>query len=145
MIVRRHNIPEIERELEATIWWMDERSKLSTNTNDVLRHTTQTAPAYVNEILYRLDVNTLHRADAECLGLNEKSRAKITTAKQLFFDPYDRNRFTGGFVIIDPNDVRTVGAGMIRHSSLNTIDELKREARDAQRPSPGRCGTMSTA
>jgi bifunctional enzyme CysN/CysC len=49
----------------------------------------------------------------------------------LFFDPYDRNRSTGGFVLIDPNDFRTVGAGMIRHSSRSTISELKRQSRES--------------
>jgi len=48
----------------------------------------------------------------------------------LFFDPYDRNRATGGFVLIDPNDFRTIGAGMIRHSSRSTINEIKRESRE---------------
>ena len=129
MLVRRHNIPEVECEFEATMCWMDERSGLSTGTNYLLRHTTQATPACVDEILYRLDVNTLHRAEAETLVLNEIGRVKISTAKQLFFDPYDRNRSTGGFILIDPNDFRTVGAGMIRHSSRSTIDELKREAR----------------
>ncbi len=32
----------------------------------------------------------------------------------LFFDEYDRNRETGGFVLIDPATNRTVAAGMIR-------------------------------
>jgi bifunctional enzyme CysN/CysC len=72
----------------------------------------------------------LHRSDAESLKLNEIGRIKITSACPLFFDPYDRNRATGGFVLIDPNDFRTVGAGMIRHSSRSTITEIKRESRE---------------
>jgi bifunctional enzyme CysN/CysC len=128
MIVRRHNIPDIESEFEATVCWMDERSELSAGFNYILRHTTQTTQASVAEIHYRLDVNTLHRADAETLALNEIGRVRITAAKRIFFDPYDRNRNTGGFILIDPSDFRTVGAGMIRHSSRSTINELKREA-----------------
>ncbi len=130
MIVRRHNIPEVENEFEATIAWMDERTALKPGVNYILRHTTQNTQAVVDEILYRLDVNTLHRSPATELSLNEIGRLKITTARPLFFDPYDRNRATGGFVLIDPNDFRTVGAGMIRHSSRSTINELKREARE---------------
>ncbi len=130
MIVRRHNIPEVENEFEATIAWMDERNPLTPGVNYILRHTTQNTQAVVDEILYRLDVNTLHRSEATELHLNEIGRLKITTARPLFFDPYDRNRATGGFVLIDPNDFRTVGAGMIRHSSRSTINELKRESRE---------------
>jgi bifunctional enzyme CysN/CysC len=29
------------------------------------------------------------------------------------FDPYNRNRFTGGFIIIDEATNQTLGAGMI--------------------------------
>ena len=130
MIVRRHNIPEVEHEFEATLSWMDERHELSTSTNYILQHTTNRTQAFVDELLYQLDVNTLHRdTAAETLTLNEIGRVKVTTAKQLFFDPYERNRSTGGFVLIDPNDFRTVGAGMIRHSSRSTINELRRDER----------------
>lgn len=130
MIVRRHNIPEVEQEFEATMAWMDDRNELQPGVNYILRHTTQTTQAIVDEIIYRLDVNTLHRSEATSLKLNEIGRLKITTARPLYFDPYDRNRVTGGFVLIDPNDFRTVGAGMIRHSSRSTINELNRESRE---------------
>ncbi len=129
MIVRRHNIPEVENEFEATIAWMDDRVEMTNGASYILRHTTQTTQAVVDEILYQLDVNTLHRSPATSLKLNEIGRVKITSARPLFFDPYDRNRATGGFVLIDPNDFRTIGAGMIRHSSRSTISELKRESR----------------
>jgi bifunctional enzyme CysN/CysC len=130
MIVRRHNIPEVESEFEATLAWMDERQELVPGKEILLRHTTRTTKAIVDEILYRLDVNTLHRSETDALKLNEIARVRITTALPLFFDPYDRNRATGGFALIDPDDFRTIAAGMIRHSSRSTISELKREKRN---------------
>jgi bifunctional enzyme CysN/CysC len=129
MIVRAHNIPEVEQEFEATISWMDEKKDLEPQTQYLLQHTTQVTKAFVDSILYQLDVNTLHRSDSQKLKLNEIGRVKITTAKSIFFDPYDRNRFSGGFILIDPYDYRTVAAGMIRHSSRSTIEVLKREER----------------
>jgi bifunctional enzyme CysN/CysC len=143
MIVRRHNIPEVESEFEATVAWMDERQDLTPGKEILLRHTTRTTKAIVDEILYRLDINTLHRSDAASLKLNEIARVRITTAQALFFDPYDRNRATGGFALIDPNDFRTVGAGMIRHSSRSTITELKR-AQSAQIQLPPSSETLWT-
>ena len=133
MIVRRHNMPEVGEELEATLCWMDERHDLDPATAYVLQHTTQRTQAYVDEVLYELDVNSLHRNKADTLRLNEIGRVKLTASRPLFFDPYDRNRATGGFILIDPNDNRTVAAGMIRHSSRETIEELKREARERRR------------
>jgi bifunctional enzyme CysN/CysC len=126
MIVRRHNIPNVENEFEATLVWMDERRGLSTESQYILQHTTRTTQAFVDKVLYQIDVNTLHRSSAASLSLNEIGRVKITTANQLFFDPYDRNRSTGGFILVDPNDFRTVASGMIRYSSQSTIDELKK-------------------
>ncbi len=136
MIVRRHNIPQVDNEIEATLAWMDDRNSLSTSTRYILQHTTQTTQAFVDDVLYQLDVNTLHRAPADTLTLNEIGRVKITTARQLFFDPYDRNRWTGGFILIDPNDFRTVAAGMIRHTSQSTIEESRQTLRE-QSPDSG--------
>lgn len=72
MIVRRHNIPEVEHEFEATLAWMDERHELSTSTNYILQQATNRTQAYVDEVLYQLDVNTLHRDKAETLKLNAR-------------------------------------------------------------------------
>ena len=129
MIVRSHNVPEIGSEFEAILTWMDGEHDLDTSRQYILQHTSRTTRAYVDEVLYRIDVNTLHRDDADSLALNEIGRVKVTVANPIFFDPYDRNRETGGFVIIDPHDFRTVGAGMIRHSSPSTMEELRRDQR----------------
>ena len=37
-------------------------------------HTTRQTQAYVTELLYRIDVDTLHREDAPTLGLNDIGR-----------------------------------------------------------------------
>ncbi|MDA3948704.1 MAG: sulfate adenylyltransferase subunit CysN [Spirochaeta sp.] len=129
MIVRSHNIPEVATEFDATLTWMDDQHDLDLNTQYVLQHTSRLTKAYVDDLVYRIDVNTLHRDDADTLKLNEIGRVKVTSANPIFFDPYDRNRNTGGFVLIDPHDFRTVGAGMIRHASAGTMEELRKEQR----------------
>ena len=129
MIVRSHNIPEVATEFDAILTWMDEQHTLDTGTQYVLQHTSRLTKAYVDDLVYQIDVNTLHREDSETLALNEIGRVKITSANPIFFDPYDRNRNTGGFVLIDPHDFRTVAAGMIRHASAGTMEELRKEQR----------------
>jgi sulfate adenylyltransferase subunit 1 (EFTu-like GTPase family) len=37
----------------------------------------------------------------------------VTAARPLVFDPYDQNRTTGSFIVIDPATNATAGAGMI--------------------------------
>jgi len=69
----------------------------------------------VKEILYKLNINTLHRIeDAKTIGLNEIGRIKIRTAKPLFYDKYKDNRATGCMIFIDEYTNETVAAGMIR-------------------------------
>jgi bifunctional enzyme CysN/CysC len=68
----------------------------------------------VQQLQYRLDVNTLHRDDgAPVLVLNDLGRVTFRTAVPLFVDEYRRNRATGSFILIDEGTFETVGAGMI--------------------------------
>jgi bifunctional enzyme CysN/CysC len=70
--------------------------------------------AVVRDIQYRLDVNTLHRAEAPGhLALNEIGRITLRTTQPLFVDEYRRNRSTGGFILVDESTNRTVAAGIV--------------------------------
>jgi bifunctional enzyme CysN/CysC len=61
-----------------------------------------------------LDINTLHRDEtANRLALNEIGRITLRTTVPLLADEYRRNRATGGFIVIDEQTNRTVGAAMI--------------------------------
>jgi bifunctional enzyme CysN/CysC len=122
MLVRRHNIPRINNRLEAILCWMDDTKPLSRTTHYYLQHGTRLVRAYVNDLLYQIDVNTLHRQHADELTLNEIGRVEITTAQPLFFDAYHDNRNNGGFIVIDPATNRTVAAGMIRADSKSYSD-----------------------
>ena len=68
----------------------------------------------VAQLNYRIDMDTLHREPAQTLQPNEIGRVKFTTSQPLFFDPYQINRATGGFILIDPYTNNTVAAGIIR-------------------------------
>jgi bifunctional enzyme CysN/CysC len=80
----------------------------------IMKHTTRYVKAYISKIIYKIDVNTLHREQADAFGLNEIGRVEITTASPVFFDPYKINRATGSFILIDPVTNNTVAGGMIR-------------------------------
>ncbi len=126
MIVRRHNIPEISREFSAIICWMyDEPLKIGKNY--VIKHTTKTVKAFVSKLDYVIDVNTLHRKEAETLGLNEIARVEISSTQPIMFDSYNKNRETGSFIIIDPDNNFTVGVGMIREPLRSLEESLKPE------------------
>ncbi len=113
MICRPHNMPHSAQDLDAMVCWMSE-TPLRPGQKFAVKHTTRAARALVKELRYRLDVNTLHRDEsAGELALNEVGRLRLRTTAPLFVDPYDRNRGTGGFILIDESTNRTVGAGMV--------------------------------
>ena len=129
MIVRRHNLPQVSNRFEAIICWMDEQP-LSAGTSYLLKHTTRTIRASVTEILYRIDIDTLHREPAETFTLNDIGRVEIQAALPIFFDPYKMNRSTGSFILIDPLTNNTVAAGMIRGAARAISDLLEGEKKE---------------
>jgi sulfate adenylyltransferase subunit 1 (EFTu-like GTPase family) len=108
------NRPPVSRtEFKATLCWMNER-KLRLNHRYVLRHTTKTVRAIINEIDQRLNVNTLERESPVTeLQTNDIGQVRIKTLQPVVCDPYSLNRQTGGFIIVDENN-DTVAAGMIQ-------------------------------
>ena len=136
MIVRRNNLPQVGNHLEAIICWMDEKA-VSNGNPYILKHTTRNVKAFIPRILYKIDVNTLHREKTNTLSLNEIARVEIRTASPIFFDSYKNNHGTGSFILIDSYTSNTVAAGMIR-GIARTIDELteKTEDKAPQKKSP---------
>ncbi len=116
MIVRSRNQPEVVRSIDADLCWMSEQP-MKTDKAYIIQHTTRRAQAFASKIIYRIDIDTLHREEAETFELNDIGRIELTTADPLFIDPYKVNRQTGGFILIDPATNNTVAAGMIRGSA----------------------------
>jgi len=113
MICRPHNRPTVDRHLEAVVCWMTDEPAV-VGGRYAIKHTTRSARAIVEEIRYRIDVNSLHRdEDARQLGLNDIGRIRLRTTVPLIFDEYRRNRTTGSFILIDEATNGTVAAGMI--------------------------------
>lgn len=115
MIVRTGNMPEISQDIDAMICWMDDKNPLKINGKYTLLHTTRNCRCVVKEIVYKMDVNNLHKLeDDKVIGLNDIGRIKLRTTQALFYDAYNRNRFTGSFILVDESSNVTVGACMIR-------------------------------
>ncbi len=113
MICRVHNRPSVGQDLDAMVAWLSE-TPLRVGGKYAIKHTTRAAKALVQDLYYRLDVNSLHRdLEAAGLGLNEIGRIGLRVTSPLFFDEYRRNRATGSFILVDEFTNGTVGAGMI--------------------------------
>lgn len=126
MIVRRQNVPTVRDHIESYLCWMHE-TPLKIGQRVKLMHTSRLVTAVVEEIFYKIHVDTLQRESGDELALNEIARVKISTTELLFFDPYKVNKKTGGFILIDPSSNVTLAAGMIRAGST-TAKELEQPA-----------------
>jgi bifunctional enzyme CysN/CysC len=118
MICRVHNQPEPTRDLEAMVSWMVDEP-LRAGGRYALKHTTRSVRAVVDELRYRVDVNSLHRDEtADGLRLNEIGRVHLRTSAPLLVDPYRDNRATGSFILVDEATNFTVGAGMVLSAEI---------------------------
>lgn len=112
MLVKPDNLPTEDRNFEAMLVWMDEE-EMDPNKQFYLKQTTNTTRARIDSIKYKIDVNTLEKSNVDKLVLNEIGRVVFTTGKELFFDPYTKNKQTGAFILIDPITNNTSAVGMI--------------------------------
>ena len=114
MICRVNNRPIVAQDVDAMVCWLSDAAELTPRTKLAIKHTTRSARALVNDLQYRLDINTLHRDEsAERLVLNEIGRVTMRVTQPLFIDEYRRNRVTGSFILMDEATDTTVGAGML--------------------------------
>jgi bifunctional enzyme CysN/CysC len=126
----------------AHLVWMSEAPLLPGRTY-LLKAGAQTIGAMVTELKYRVDIESFDHLAAKELQLNEIAFVNIATAEPISFDPYEDNRDTGGFILIDRHSNATVGAGMIRFGlrrSANTyfqafeVTKVARASLNAQKP-----------
>jgi len=112
LLVHPDTAPTLVRRFAATVCCLDDRP-LRAGDRVLLRHTTRTVRAVVDEVRDRLDVDTLERArPADGLQRNDIGHVLIRTADPLPLDAYTANRRTGSFLLIDPYDGSTLAAGL---------------------------------
>ena len=113
MIISADGEPTISQNISATICWMAE-NPVRPGMRLELKHTTRWTKAIVDEIRYRIDVNSLQRVrGAEELALNDLGRVDLRLSAPLFFDDYRQNRATGSIILVDGATGATVAAGML--------------------------------
>ena len=117
MLVHPDNLPMIDRNFEAMLVWMDEED-MDTNKQFFIKQTTNVTRARIDKIKYKVNINTMEQSPSEKLVLNEIGKVVITTGKEIFFDPYEKNKHTGAFILIDPITNNTSAVGMI----INRVD-----------------------
>ena len=113
MLVKPENQPEGKQDLDVMLCWLNSTPPRP-RAKYILKQTTAEARAMITEILYKVDVNTLHRDENTDINMNDIARVKIRATKPLFIDTYSQNRVTGSLILVDETTNETVAAGMIR-------------------------------
>ena len=105
--------PKYSSIISLHVCWLNERP-LRVGGKYIVRHTTNETPAIIQDIRYKVNINTLENiADDKTIHMNDIAHITIKTQKALKYDDYSENRITGSLILIDENTFETVGAGMI--------------------------------
>ena len=142
MIVEAGKPAEIADQFRATIIWMDQTEMLP-GRSYILKTEGRSATATLAKPRYRINVNNYERQPADTLALNDIASCNISLDRAIAFDPYEVNRTTGSFILIDPETNATAGVGMIKfalrrsqniHWQALDVDKAQRAKAKGQKP-----------
>jgi len=105
--------PTVASDVEATLCWLSEEA-LEPGRRYLLRHGSRELRATIGTLRGRLDLSSLRNEPAGRLELNDIGDATLRLQQPLAADPYDADRTTGAFILVDERSHATVGAGLIR-------------------------------
>ena len=101
-----------------------------------------TTPAIITKIRHKIDVNSGEHISTDTLKMNEIGDVEIASDIPLVMRPYSDDREFGNFILVDRLTLKTVGAGMIRHSLRRAsnvthqdyeVDKVQRSAQKNQK------------
>lgn len=112
-IVPNEHLPKTEKEITATLCWMDNASYVP-GQKLLLQQNSFRTRAVISEIQSQIAVNTFeHKESDGNIRLNDICRVLIKTAEPVSFDSYKEYRSSGAFILINENTNNTVAAGTI--------------------------------
>jgi bifunctional enzyme CysN/CysC len=104
--------PEIGDHLAARIVWFNEAPLVAGRTY-LFRQAAASARATVTELSARISLETLAEVPAKELAMNDLGVIKLRLDRKLALAPYAESRDLGGFILVDPLNAATLGAGLI--------------------------------
>ncbi|TVZ38634.1 sulfate adenylyltransferase subunit 1 [Alteromonadaceae bacterium 2753L.S.0a.02] len=112
MIVHAASEQTFSNRMRGHLVWMSE-TEMKPGKQYLFKFASKVTPGVVSDIEYRVDVNTFEKSEVENMQLNDIAVVDVQLEQQVVIDPYQQNRATGAFIIIDRLSNITVGAGMI--------------------------------
>ncbi len=104
---------EVTDQFAAHLIWMDDQAPLLPERSYLLKLGTKTIGAAVTRLKYKEDVNSGEHLAADTLDLNEVGFVNFSLDQPIAYEPYEKSRALGAFILIDRVSNQTVAAGMI--------------------------------
>ncbi len=114
MLVAPDARPHVADQFAANVVWFGEHP-LMPGRMYLLRTETDQANATVSHLKHRVNITNFAQEAAKSLDLNEVGVCNFSLQAPIAMDPFEDNRTTGSFILIDRVTNATVGAGMILH------------------------------
>ena len=101
----------LRQEVTALACWLGD-DPLRPGARLLVKHGSRTVLAVVRSIDGRLDLDALRLAPTDRLALNDIGRVTVRFASPLPVESYSTSRRGGAFLLVDPDDGRTLAAVM---------------------------------
>lgn len=119
MIVRADELPIIDKQITATISWMDAKP-LSAGSKYILQHGINKVFAKVKSINNKIETDFSGvQSNISALKMNDIASISFQLNKPIFFDAFKEHRTNGSFILIDIQTNNTVGVGFIEKKDKN--------------------------
>ena len=129
--------------LAAHVVWLNEEPLIHSRSYLLISGAT-TTPAIITKIRHKIDVNTGEHISSDALQMNEIGDVEVATDIPVIMRAYTESREFGNFILVDRLTLKTVGAGMVRHSLRRASNvthqdyEINKAQRGAQKSQRGR-------
>nr|WP_299488321.1 GTP-binding protein [uncultured Allomuricauda sp.] len=113
MLVKDGDLPTIDKQLTATVSWMDS-DNLLTGGKYVIQHGVNKVLAKVDAIEHKIhpDYSGIEE-NVTSLQMNDLAKVRLKLNKPIFYDRFKDHRTNGSFIIIDSRTNTTAGVGFI--------------------------------
>jgi bifunctional enzyme CysN/CysC len=134
--------PEIVDQFAAHLLWFSEMPMIP-GRSYLMKSGARTTPVSVTSLRYAIDVDTGAHVAAKTLELNGIGYCNFAVPTPIPLDPFEQNKHTGSFILIDRFTYTTVGAGTVAfglrrasniHSQRLDVDQHRRRAIKAHGP-----------
>ena len=113
MLVKTSELPRMEKEVTATVCWMDKK-QLQSGARYLVQHNTNQVLSKISEVGNVIATDFSGEIQSRgTLALNEIGKVKIRLSKPVFVDSYVKNKSNGAFIIIDEQSNTTAGVGFV--------------------------------